>query len=211
MSPHNRDRSFGIITDLPEVRPPVATNNEGLLSASCKVSGEVVSVQVSMKLEIKDSPGQLVAALTPISEYGGNIIAVIHQREPETSSDTLGVQIVLEIEHERLETLVATLKRQGVSILRLGEERLLYRQSVIMIGHLIHTDIGDTIDRIDRTGFAEVAELNVQMPAIAEPSTALITIKATTRSEMDRALDLLRGVAAEKGLLIVEPLEEAER
>ncbi|MGD9936952.1 MAG: amino acid-binding protein [Methanoregulaceae archaeon] len=164
-----------------------------------------------MKLEIKDSPGQLVAALTPISEYGGNIIAVIHQREPETSSDTLGVQIVLEIEHERLDALVATLKQQGVSILRLGEERMLYRQSVIMIGHLIHTDIGDTIDRIDRTGFAEVAELNVQMPAIAEPSTALITIKATTRSEMDRALELLRDVAAEKGLLIVEPLEEADR
>ncbi len=187
------------------------TNNEGLSSASFKVSGEVVSVHVSMKLEIKDSPGQLVAALTPISEYGGNIIAVIHQREPETSSDTLGVQIVLEIEHERLDTLVATLKRQGVNILRLGEERMLHRQSVIMIGHLIHTDIGDTIDRIDRTGFAEVAELNVQMPGISEPSTALITIKATTRSEMDRALDLLRSVATEKGLLIVEPLEEAER
>ena len=164
-----------------------------------------------MKLEIKDSPGQLVAALTPISEYGGNIIAVIHQREPETSSDTLGVQIVLEIEHERLDALVATLKRQGVNILRLGEERMLHRQSVIMIGHLIHTDIGDTIDRIDRTGFAEVAELNVQMPGISEPSTALITIKATTRSEMDRALDLLRSVAKEKGLLIVEPLEKVER
>ena len=171
----------------------------------------MVRLQVSMKLEMKDSPGQLVAALTPISEYGGNIIAVIHQREPDASSDTLGVQIVLEIEQDRLDALVAAIKRQGVSILRLGEERLLYRQSVIMIGHLIHTDIGDTIDRIDSTGFAEVAELNVQMPAIAEPSTALITIKATTRSEMERALDLLRGVAAEKGLLIVEPLAEGER
>ena len=64
---------------------------------------------------------------------------------------------------------MGAIKRQGVSILRLGEERLLYRQSVIMIGHLIHTDVGDTIGRIDATGFAEVAELNVHMPAIAEP------------------------------------------
>ena len=135
---------------------------------------------------------------------------MIHQRDPESSSDTLGVQIVLEIAQERLDALVAAIKRLGVSILRLGEERLLYRQSVIMIGHLIHTDIGDTIGRIDRTGFAEVAELNVHMPAIAEPSTALITIKATTRSEMGRALDLLRQIAEEKGLLIVEPLGGAE-
>lgn len=167
---------------------------------------KVVRLQVSMKLEMKDSPGQLVAALTPISEFGGNIIAVIHQREPDASSDTLGVQIVLEISRERIDALVAAIKQQGVSILRLGEERLLYRQSVIIIGHLIHTDISDTIGRIDATGYAEVAELNVHMPAIAEPSTALITIKATTRSEMERALDLLAEIAAEKGLVIVEPL-----
>ena len=86
----------------------------------------MVRLQVSMKLEMKDSPGQLVAALTPISEYGGNIIAVIHQREPESPSDTLGVQIVLEIAQERLDALVGAIKLQGVSILRLGEERLLY-------------------------------------------------------------------------------------
>lgn len=170
----------------------------------------MVRLQVSMKLEIKDSPGQLVGALTPISEHGGNIIAVIHQRDPEASSDTLGVQIVLEIPQERLEALVAAIQEQGVNILRLGEERLLYRQSVIMIGHLIHTDIGDTIGRIDATGFAEVAELNVHMPAIVEPSTALITIKATTRSKMEHALSLLREVAVEKGLLIVEPLGGGE-
>ncbi|NLX48641.1 MAG: amino acid-binding protein [Methanospirillum sp.] len=164
-----------------------------------------------MKLEIKDSPGQLVAALTPISEFGGNIIAVIHQREPESSSDTLGVQIVLEIAQERLDPLVDAIRRQGVGILRLGEERLLHRQSVIMIGHLIRTDIGDTISRIDATGSAEVAELNVHMPSIIEPSTALITIKATTRPEMERALALLREVAAEKDLLIVEPVGEMDR
>ncbi len=191
---------------------PFRTDNEGLFPDPRKLSGvgEVVRLQVSMKLEIKDVPGQLVAALTPISEHGGNIIAVIHQHEPESRSDTLGVQIVLEIPQERLDGLVAELKRQGVGILRLGEERLLFRQSVILIGHLIHTDIGDTIGRIDATGYAEVAGLNVQMPAIAEPSTALMTIRATTRSEMERALDLLRRIAAEKGLLIVEPLGGAE-
>ena len=41
-----------------------------------------------MKLEMKDSPGQLVAALKPISEVGGNIIAVIHQRDPEVERPT---------------------------------------------------------------------------------------------------------------------------
>lgn len=58
-----------------------------------------------MKLEMKDSPGQLVAALKPISDVGGNIIAVIHQRDPDPDGDTLNVQIVLELPKGRSITL----------------------------------------------------------------------------------------------------------
>ena len=64
-------------------------------------------VQVSMKLEMKDSPGQPGSALQPISEVGGNIIAVIHQRDLSSREDTLGVQIVLEIPESRLNDLVS--------------------------------------------------------------------------------------------------------
>jgi len=35
-----------------------------------------------MKIEVKDAPGQLVAALKQMSEAGGNIIAVIHEGDP---------------------------------------------------------------------------------------------------------------------------------
>ena len=73
-------------------------------------------MQISMKLEMKDSPGQLVAALKPISDVGGNIIAVIHHRDPESSSRTLNVQIVLTLPEGRLDTLVGLLKEQGVKV-----------------------------------------------------------------------------------------------
>ena len=77
-----------------------------------------------MKLEMKDSPGQLVAALKPISEVGGNIIAVIHQRDEKAEGDVLGVQIVLELQEQRLGELLSLIKSQGVNVLRLGKERL---------------------------------------------------------------------------------------
>lgn len=165
-------------------------------------------MQVSMKLEMKDAPGQLVAALKPISEVGGNIIAVIHQRDEKSATGVLSVQIVLEIPESRLPDLVRIIKDQGVNILRIGQERLLYTQTVMMIGHLMHTDLGDTVDRIDCTGFAEVTELNMVMPAINQVSSARIVIRAVNRKDMDHALDILRAVAREKDLLIVEPLEE---
>ena len=161
-----------------------------------------------MKLEMKDSPGQLVAALKPISDLGGNIIAVIHQREPDHDHETLNVQIVLELPEGRLEKLIALLKEQGVHIQRIGEERLLYKRTVILIGHLMHTNLSDTVDQIDSTGFAEVSELAMSMPAVTERSSSRITIKAVSKADMAAAIAILRRVSQQKDLLLIEPLED---
>jgi ACT domain-containing protein len=161
-----------------------------------------------MKLEMKDSPGQLVAALKPISEVGGNIIAVIHQRDPDPDGDTLNVQIVLELPKGRLDGLKVLLNEQGVHIQRIDEERLLYQRTVILIGHLMHTGFSDTVDQIDSTGFAEVTDVAMSMPAITERSSSRITIKAVSRDDMEAALAILRRVAQQKSLLMIEPLED---
>ncbi|KUG19220.1 act-domain-containing protein, putative allosteric regulator of homoserine dehydrogenase [hydrocarbon metagenome] len=165
-------------------------------------------MQISMKLEMKDTPGQLVAALKPISAVGGNILAVIHQRDALSTAETLDVQIVLELPEGRLERLLELLREQNVGVVRIGEERLLEKRSFILIGHLMHTDLGDTVDRIDRTGFAEVTEMSLVMPAINAPSSARITIRSINIDDMKSALTILQNVAAEKDLLVIEPLEE---
>ncbi|MDD1679050.1 MAG: amino acid-binding protein, partial [Methanomicrobiales archaeon] len=87
-------------------------------------------------------------------------------------------------------------------------ERLVHKKSLIMIGHIMHTDLTDTVDHIDKTGFAEVSELELIMPAIAEPSSARILIKAAHAPAMQQALEILREVARKKDLLIIESLED---
>ncbi len=161
-----------------------------------------------MNLEVLDKPGQLVGALQPISELGGNIISVIHEREPGVKSDTLDVQIMLELPEDMLSSLLEIYKVNNVNVVRVGEERLLIRRSVILIGHLMHTDLSDTVDRIDATGFAEVGELSVLMPAINEPSSAKITVKCDNLDDIEKALRILNEIASEKGFMIIEPLEE---
>ena len=54
-----------------------------------------------------------------------------------------------------------------------------------------------------------MTELSLVMPAINSPSSARITIRSTTRTEMKKAIRILREVAREKELLIIEPLEGA--
>ncbi|MDD1674809.1 MAG: amino acid-binding protein [Methanomicrobiales archaeon] len=162
-----------------------------------------------MKLEMKDTPGQLVAALKPISEAGGNIIAIVHQRDASSTSDTIDVQVVLDLAEKRLAPLIEDLKQHGVRVQRIGKERLIHRRGFIIIGHIVHTDLSDTVDQIDRTGFSEVSEIQMVMPGIHEPSTARITIKATHADDMQRAVEILRSIAARKNILVIEPVEEA--
>jgi len=163
-------------------------------------------MQVSMKLEIRDTPGHLVAALMPISDMGGNIKTVIHEHDNLTEKGSLSVEVVIEIPKERLSGLLSLLQERGINVIRFGEESMHYQQSVILIGHLVHTNLGDTIDRIDETGYAEVIRMSISMPAINERSSAKFTIKAISHEHMDKAIDILRDVSRKKDILMIEPL-----
>ncbi len=161
---------------------------------------------VSMTLELKDIPGQLVLALAPISELHGNIMSVVHQHEEKTPRGTIPVQVTFEIDQGVLDELIEKLEKSGVGVARVGEERLRSSISVVLIGHIIHSDIGDTIDRIDSTGFAEVVDLSLSMPAIEKTSSAYLVINAEGENELKNALEILREVAIKKDILMIEPI-----
>ncbi|MCX9015173.1 MAG: amino acid-binding protein [Candidatus Methanoperedens sp.] len=165
---------------------------------------------ISMTLELKDIPGQLVLALEPISELQGNIMSVVHQHEEKTPRGTIPVQVMFEIEQSRLDELTERLEKSGVRVARVGEERLRASVSVVLIGHIVHSDMGDTIDKIDSTGFAEVVDLSLSMPGIEKPSSAYLVINAVSNRELDKALDILRDVASRKELLLIEPIKMNE-
>jgi ACT domain-containing protein len=162
---------------------------------------------VSMTLELKDTPGQLVLALSPISELHGNIMSVVHQHEEKTPRGTIPVQITFEIDQSVLNELTEQLENSGVRVARVGEERLRSSVSVVLIGHIIHSDIGDTIERIDSTGFAEVVDLSISMPAIEKTSSAYLVINAVGENELKKAVKILRDVAETKDLLMIEPIK----
>ncbi len=161
---------------------------------------------VSMTLELKDIPGQLVLALSPISELHGNIMSVVHQHGEKTPRGTIPVQITFEIEQDVLNKLIERLEKSGVRVARVGEERLRSSIAVILIGHIVHSDMGDTIDRIDSTGFAEVVDMSLSMPAIERTSSAYLVINAVGEKELSKALNILREVASKKDLLMIEPI-----
>lgn len=163
-------------------------------------------MRVSMDLELKDVPGQMLLALQPLSECRANLITVVHHHQKRTPRNTMPVQLVLETKHENLKLLKAKLEENGIRVVRVGEHRFRESISVVLIGHVIHTGIQDTISRIDKTGFAEVVDLSLSMPGIEMPSSALIKVDAVGKEEMKQALAILKDVSAKKDLLMVLPI-----
>ena len=163
-------------------------------------------VRTTLKLELQDKPGQLLEAIKPISESGANIITVSHQRDEENPGADLIVDIVISHHESILPKLLDSLKEHGITVTRVGIERLMCMKTFILIGHILHTDLTDTINQIDRKDIAEVTELHMIMPKVDEPSTAKITIKAVTEAEMDNVIEKLESIAAQKNLMIVDEI-----
>lgn len=163
---------------------------------------------VSIVVEIKDKPGQLLKALEPISRTGGNILGILHQREKMSPLGRIPVEISIKIDEDKVEDLIETMEGNDVVVRSYNEVRLTITTSALLVGHIIRTDLSDTINRIDSTGYAEVVDIRVNMPQLKEPSTAMITISATGKDRLDEAMGLLNNVCRDKEILVVEPLNE---
>ena len=164
-------------------------------------------MRLSMDLELQDVPGQLLLALQPFKDIKANIISVVHHRERKTPRGMIPVRFVVEMDRSKIDTVKEELKKCGVSVVRAGEDRLIESVSVVLVGHVLHSDLGDTIDRIDSTGYAEVMDLSLSMTGINEPSSAYLKIRATGKAEIQKALSVLCEVGKEKQLLVIEPIE----
>ena len=164
-------------------------------------------MRLSMDLELQDVPGQLLLALQPLRDTKANIISVVHHRERKTPRGLIPVRLVVEMDKSRLEAVKSQLEDSGITLVRAGEERFIEAVSVVLVGHVLDSDLGDTINRIDTTGFAEVMDLELTMPGVEDPSSAFLKIRATGKAEIQKALSILRQVGGEKELLVIEPIE----
>ncbi|MDD1734613.1 MAG: amino acid-binding protein [Methanothrix sp.] len=164
-------------------------------------------MRLAMDLELQDIPGQLLLALQPFKDNKANIISVVHHRDRKTPRGMIPVRFVVEMDRSKIDTVKAQLKESGISVVRAGEDRFIEAVSVVLVGHVLDSDLGDTINRIDSTGFAEVMDLALTMTGVDEPSSAFLKIQATGKAEIQKALAVLREVGIEKKLLVIEPIE----
>ena len=162
-------------------------------------------MKVDTVLKLKDVPGMLIKALEPISSHGGNIISVTHSRGEK---GLVSVHVSFKVrDQSSLNLIRKALEKQGIHISEIEiEGRTYYTKkslSFILLGHVIDTDIRDTLDRINDVGM--VSGIEVVMPAPNQKSSVLMDVEIDEKSNGE-LIRLVERICKEKDFLLVRSL-----
>ena len=164
----------------------------------------------TVRLELVDEPGELLRALRPIAENGGNLLSVFHERGNLTPRGNIPVEVDIECVPSRFDDVVAGLRDAGVTVTRAGAEQYAEQVSVLLVGHLVDTDLSDTLSSLEECNGASVTDFSLDAPeGTTEPSSARVHL-AVDPELVDDALATVREVASRKEFMVVEPLLEVE-
>ncbi|ELZ22416.1 amino acid-binding ACT protein [Halosimplex carlsbadense 2-9-1] len=160
----------------------------------------------TVRLELVDEPGELLRALHPIADNGGNLLSIFHERGNLTPRGHIPVEVDLEATPERFEEIVDALRDAGINVIQAGAQHYSESLTIVLSGHIVDSDLSNTLSRIRETTEATVTDLSLSAPEGTEDVSSARLRLATEEGETDSTLGAVRDIAAEKDLRLVEPL-----
>ena len=164
-------------------------------------------MKLDVSLELRDSPGQLSAALATIGRFGGNVQSVLHEHGRK-KGDWVPVRIVLDVPKENSEALLTGLKEEHRVISVAGAMASL-PFAFLLLGHVFESHVHEITDAIFSAG-AEVRTFKAEIETRESPSAALVEIAAHSPASLKEARERVAAMAKAKGLVYVEALGGAE-
>jgi ACT domain-containing protein len=162
----------------------------------------------TIRLELVDKPGELLAALHPIAENGGNLLSIFHERGNLTPRGHIPVEVDVECPPDRFDTIVEALRDEGVNVIQAGAERYGEELTLLLVGDIVDTDLSDTLRRIESSTDATLADLSLSAPEGRNAASSARLRLATRTGRMDEVFAHVRAIADEKELDVIEPLVE---
>jgi ACT domain-containing protein len=161
-------------------------------------------MRCEMFLGLKDVPGSLIRALEPISSCGGNIISVLHNRK---KANMVGVEVIFDVrDNSTLSRMIAELEARQVRVMEVFVEGVRYYSkktlTFLLIGHVVDSDLRDTIDRINSLGL--VRDVEVRMINPKDESSVLMRVNVSQEKEKKLYDELARICKSKKFALLGE-------
>ena len=158
-------------------------------------------MRMDLVLAVLDVPGQLVRVLEPISGLGANLVTVIHNRDVKDDKGKIPVRITLEGKRESLNRVIDKFNELEITILEMDDIVRKIKVSTILIGHIVDTDIRDTMDKINQLNGVYVVGFDIQLNG-ENRSSALLNIE-TDVDKKQLVFDKVEQIAKEKQLLVI--------
>ncbi|SHG45512.1 amino acid-binding protein [Halobaculum gomorrense] len=198
-------------TTAPDERPvDTVEADDGDDAAAETDGGHETELQAhTIRLELVDEPGQLLAALKPIADNGANLLSIFHERGSLTPRGRIPVEVDIECPPDRFEGILDDLRSRGVNVIQADAEEYGDEVTVVLVGHLVDTDLSDTLKNIQDCSGASVADIDLSAPAGAGSeahSSARLRLRARA-GETASVVETIRAVAAEKDIDVIAPLE----
>ncbi|MFB6110228.1 MAG: amino acid-binding protein [Halodesulfurarchaeum sp.] len=165
----------------------------------------------TVRLELVDEPGELLRALEPIAENGGNLLSIFHERGSVTPRGRIPVEIDLECAPAQLDTITDAIRDRGINVIQAGTEKHGEEVLVLLIGPRLEEDLSETIERIENETPASVIDISLSGATDSEEISSgrfRLALETDTTSE---PLEAVREVARDMDLQFVAPLVEGSR
>lgn len=159
----------------------------------------------TIRLELTDEPGELLRALTPIAENRGNLLSIFHERGNVTPRGHIPVEIDLECTPDRFTDIVSGLREAGINVVQAGAERYSESITLILTGHLVDTGLSDTLTKIREETNSSITGLSLSAPEGTQDVSSARLEVSTAMGEIQETMEVIRQIAAEKDLHIIEP------
>ena len=164
----------------------------------------------TVRLELADEPGQLLAALRPIADNGGNLLSIYHERGNMTPRGRIPVEVDFECPPEAFDGIIEAFRGEGVNVIQAGTEEYGEEVVLVLVGHLIDTDLSDSLQRIEESVAASVEDVSLSgARGTDEQSSARLRLAAKA-GEASEVLRVVQELASEKELDVIEPLMEVD-
>lgn len=164
-------------------------------------------MKLDVILELRDSPGQLSAALATISRFGGNVVSVLHEHG-KRKGDWVPVRIALEVAPDAQDALLGALKAES-RVLSVAGATTTLPFAFLLLGHVFESRVHEITDAVFAAG-GEVRRFTSEIASRDAPSAALVEIAAPTPEALAAVRAHVEQVARAKGLTYVEALGGAE-
>jgi ACT domain-containing protein len=168
--------------------------------------GEAGTQAYTIRLELADEPGQLLAALEPIADAGGNLLSIFHERGNITPRGRIPVVVDLECPPERFSSLIERVRGAGVNIVEAGADRLAETVRLLITGPGVAADLDGIVEAVHGDEAWTLTELEVRTPVDGGTTATVVLELIVPDGELGGVRRAL-ATALPESAVIVEPLE----